>query len=40
MRRKDREVTDIDQIFDIVSKCSVAHVGMVDHGEPYFLLKG
>lgn len=35
MRRKDREVTDLNQIFDIVSKCSVAHVGMVDHGEPY-----
>lgn len=35
MRRKDREVTDLDQIFDIVSRCSVAHVGMTDHGEPY-----
>ena len=35
MRRKDREVTDLNQIFDIVSRCSVAHVGMNDHGKPY-----
>lgn len=35
MRRKDREVTDINQIFDIVSRCSVAHVGMIDNGKPY-----
>lgn len=35
MRRKDREVTNIDQIFDIVSRCSVAHVGMSEHGTPY-----
>ena len=35
MRRKDREVTDLNQIFDIVSRCSVAHVGMTEHGKPY-----
>ena len=35
MRRKDREVTDFEQILGIVSQCSVAHVGMVDHGAPY-----
>ena len=35
MRRKDREVTELDQIFDIVDRCSVAHVGMVDQGKPY-----
>ena len=35
MRRKDREVTDLNQIFDIVSRCSVTHVGMTDHGKPY-----
>ena len=28
-------MTDIDRIFDIVSGCSVAHVGMIDHGRPY-----
>lgn len=35
MRRKDREVTDLKRIFNIVSRCSVAHVGMTDHGKPY-----
>lgn len=35
MRRKDREVTDIDQIFDIVSRCRVAHFAMADQGMPY-----
>lgn len=35
MRRKDREVTDVDKIFEIVSRCSVAHVGMVENGKPY-----
>lgn len=35
MRRKDREVTDLDQIFEIVRNCSVAHVGMVENGKPY-----
>lgn len=35
MRRKDREVTDLNQIFDIASRCSVAHVGMTDHGKSY-----
>lgn len=35
MRRKDREVTDLDQIFEIVCNYSVAHVGMVENGKPY-----
>lgn len=35
MRRKDREVTDVDKMFEIVSRCSVAHVGMVENGKPY-----
>lgn len=35
MRRKDREVTDLNQIFEIVRNCSVAHVGMVENGKPY-----
>lgn len=35
MRIKDREVTNIDQIFNIVSRCNVAHVGMSEHGTPY-----
>lgn len=35
MRRKDREITDRDQIMEIVRRCSVVHVGMVQDGKPY-----
>ena len=35
MRRRDREVTDLNQIFEIVRNCNVAHVGMVENGKPY-----
>ena len=33
--RKDREVTDLNQIFEIVRNCSVAQVGLVENGKPY-----
>lgn len=35
MRRKDREVTDLNRIFEIIRNCTVAHVGMIDNGKPY-----
>lgn len=35
MRRKDREITDIDAVFDVVDRCGVLRLGMVDHGKPY-----
>lgn len=35
MRRTDREVRDINGVFDIVDRCSVVHLGMVDNGKPY-----
>jgi len=35
MRRKDREVTDLDQIFEIINRCNIAHIGMIDQGKPY-----
>lgn len=35
MRRKDREVTDLEQIFEIVSNCNIANIGMIDQGKPY-----
>ncbi|MDO4171879.1 MAG: pyridoxamine 5'-phosphate oxidase family protein [Prevotellaceae bacterium] len=35
MRRKDREIKDLDGIFDIVERCNVVHLGMVDNGKPY-----
>lgn len=35
MRRRDREVTNLEQIFKIVDNCSIVNVGMIDHGKPY-----
>jgi len=35
MLRKDREVTDIDEIEEILLKCRTCHVAMIDSGTPY-----
>ena len=35
MRRKDREVTDVKAIEDIVKSCKTCHVAMTDGREPY-----
>lgn len=35
MRRRDREVTDLQEIVHILDTCKVAHVGLVDDGKPY-----
>ena len=35
MRRKDREVTDICGIEEILRQCKTCHVAMVDDGAPY-----
>jgi len=35
LRRKDREVTDKNDIISIISKCNVCRLGLVDDGEPY-----
>jgi nitroimidazol reductase NimA-like FMN-containing flavoprotein (pyridoxamine 5'-phosphate oxidase superfamily) len=35
MRRKDREVTDIKDIEEILQLCMTCHVAMVDDGQPY-----
>lgn len=35
MRRKDREVADIDKILDIVEQAKVLHLGMLDGEYPY-----
>ena len=37
MRRKDRQVTDIEDIVSIIQKCNVIHLGMVDEGKPYIV---
>jgi hypothetical protein len=35
MRRKDREVTDIDEIKNILNVCKTASVAMIDENMPY-----
>lgn len=35
MRRKDREITDIDRINEILATAKVVHLGLVDEGRPY-----
>ena len=35
MRRKDREVTSLDQILDILQRCDTAHLAMSGEDGPY-----
>lgn len=35
MRRKDREITDFNEILAIMEKCDVCRLAMVDNGLPY-----
>ena len=35
MRRKDREITDVNEIIKIVSECDVLHLGMSNNNIPY-----
>jgi hypothetical protein len=37
MRRKDREITDRVEIDDIIRRCRVCRIAMVDDGEPYVI---
>ena len=38
MRRKEREIKDINEIFQVIENCSAVHVGMVDEGKPYVIV--
>ena len=35
MRRKDREVTELSQIEEIIKKCDCIHLGLLDGDYPY-----
>lgn len=37
MRRKDREITDISKIYNIITKCHCCRVGFNDDGEVYIV---
>lgn len=35
MRRKDREITDFNEIIDVIKKCDVCTIALNDKGYPY-----
>jgi len=37
MRRKDREVTDINELLDIIQECRICHLGMQDNKGIYIV---
>ena len=37
MRRKDREVTDFEELIAIMKKCDVCRIALNDGGYPYIL---
>ena len=37
MTKREREVTDINEIIQILNKCKVVHIGLVDEGQPYIV---
>ncbi len=37
MRRKDREITDFDQMIEIINKCDVCRIALNDEGFPYIV---
>lgn len=37
MRRKDREITDLDEIMGVIKKCSVCRVSLFDDVYPYIV---
>lgn len=40
MRRRDREVTDINEIKHILDTGMTLHLGLVDAGKPYIVPNG
>jgi uncharacterized protein len=37
VRRKDREVTDVNEIIGMIEKCDVCRLAMIDHDKPYIV---
>lgn len=38
MRRNDREITDLNEIFQVIDRCKVLHLGMIDNDMiPYLV---
>lgn len=37
MRRKDREITDLSKIIEIIDRCDCCRLGLVDNGSAYII---
>jgi len=37
MRRKEREITDIEEKLKIIGQCKICRLGMSDNGQPYIV---
>lgn len=37
MRRKDRKVTDLDEIIEIIDECEIVRIGLADGNYPYIV---
>lgn len=37
MRRKDREVTEINELENIIKQCKTCHIAMIDDEQPYIV---
>lgn len=37
MRRSEREIIGFDEIIEVIKKCEVLHLGMVDQNKPYIV---
>lgn len=37
MTKREREVTDVNELIDILNTCKVLHLGLVDDGMPYIV---
>lgn len=37
MRRKDREITDLDSIIDVIRKCDTCRISLFDEEYPYII---
>ena len=37
MRRQDREITELDELLEIINRCDICRLALNDNGYPYIL---
>lgn len=37
MRRNDKAMTDVNDIFSVIERCHIVHIAMVENGKPYLV---